>query len=518
MRYPASLRVLTPRPSWVTVAMTLTMASPVWANGFNTEYPDNGARALGRAGAFTAKADDPTAIYYNPAGLALQGPGLRLTVSANIVDLTHRFTPAATEDVVPRTRIEFETAEQNAPAFIAPFIAGQFGFEELPDWGFGFGIYGPAAHGNHRFPNQWTVKGATNTRTGADVSDDLAGNRDATLFPNGLVMETELLQMFPTLSAAWRPIKELSVGVSLQNSMVFATIRKGAGGVAPSEVELEFEDWFAPTATIGVHYAPTPSMQFGLSVRPGFRHEASGEARLRLFAECPNPDANGACTGEPTIGSYPYAGELTPENADGTPNNDITFSFDNPTVVRAGVRYVHRDDRTQEEIFDIEFDYVFEANSVHQGYEVEFEAQQVDLILANGGSIPDVPLPSLTDRRNYQDSHSFRLGGDWQVMPGELTVRLGASYETGASPEEFSHLDFPGLDLASGHIGAGYVIGPVTVDVGYAYVHMFSRSVDNSEAGIIDIQQPDESQWVPAGNGDFDGHYHVFGLSATTDL
>ena len=45
------------------------------------EFPDNGAVAMGRAGAFAAKADDGTAIYYNPAGLAIQATGVHVGAS-----------------------------------------------------------------------------------------------------------------------------------------------------------------------------------------------------------------------------------------------------------------------------------------------------------------------------------------------------------------------------------------------------------------------------------------------------
>ena len=38
-----------------------------------------GARAMGLGKAFTGLADDPSAIYYNPAGLALQNP-LQITL------------------------------------------------------------------------------------------------------------------------------------------------------------------------------------------------------------------------------------------------------------------------------------------------------------------------------------------------------------------------------------------------------------------------------------------------------
>lgn len=45
------------------------LASPVRAGGF--AFYEQGSKAMGMAGAFVAQADDPTAIFYNPAGLAL---------------------------------------------------------------------------------------------------------------------------------------------------------------------------------------------------------------------------------------------------------------------------------------------------------------------------------------------------------------------------------------------------------------------------------------------------------------
>src|SRR5262249_42850227 len=58
------------RRSFVAPLASLLLSSRAFAAGY--EFPDNGAVAMGRAGAFAAKADDPTAIYYNPAGLAAQ--------------------------------------------------------------------------------------------------------------------------------------------------------------------------------------------------------------------------------------------------------------------------------------------------------------------------------------------------------------------------------------------------------------------------------------------------------------
>src|SRR5262249_5150841 len=62
------------------VLLVAAAASPVAASGFARE--EQGASAAAQAGAFTARADDPSAIYYNPAGI-VQLDGSRLMFGAN---------------------------------------------------------------------------------------------------------------------------------------------------------------------------------------------------------------------------------------------------------------------------------------------------------------------------------------------------------------------------------------------------------------------------------------------------
>jgi len=47
-----------------------------------TEVPDNGSEQTGRGGAWVARASDPLAAFYNPAGLA--GQPTRLVLQSNI--------------------------------------------------------------------------------------------------------------------------------------------------------------------------------------------------------------------------------------------------------------------------------------------------------------------------------------------------------------------------------------------------------------------------------------------------
>src|SRR5438445_385865 len=58
------------------------------ANATNVlEFPDNGSEQMGRGGAWIARASDPLATFFNPAGLA--GQETAITLQANI-SLSHR--------------------------------------------------------------------------------------------------------------------------------------------------------------------------------------------------------------------------------------------------------------------------------------------------------------------------------------------------------------------------------------------------------------------------------------------
>ena len=68
---------------WKMVAVVLVLlftASTAFAGGFR--LPEQGAKAMGMGFAFTAQADDPSAIYFNPAGLTqLKGNNVMVGVT-----------------------------------------------------------------------------------------------------------------------------------------------------------------------------------------------------------------------------------------------------------------------------------------------------------------------------------------------------------------------------------------------------------------------------------------------------
>src|ERR1035437_31617 len=61
----------------IILAVSLALA-PAWANAVGFRLPNQDPDAIARGNAFVATADNPSAIYYNPAGITqLEGQNIR---------------------------------------------------------------------------------------------------------------------------------------------------------------------------------------------------------------------------------------------------------------------------------------------------------------------------------------------------------------------------------------------------------------------------------------------------------
>lgn len=470
------------------------------AGGFESEYADNNARVLGRAGAFAARADDPSAIQYNPAGLA-KLKGFNVLLSVNLLDVNQTFQPAPDKVLGGRSTRRFAPLEQEIDLTAAPMLALHFDFEALPDFDFAVGVYGPSGTTHRRFANQFRIQSVTRDANGADQLDRIRGQQGNALAPNGVLIESQMIQAYPTVAVAWSGVKNLRVGLSLQASVVDATIKKAIGGPIPGVAELDFTDPFTFTVIGGVQYDITDWLELGVMYRPSFENVATGTHRLRRFNECPNGDCPDDVSDQ-AIGPYGLGDDIPFSDADGSRNQDLEFRFTNPDILRLGLRYI--DPR-----FDVEFNYVFQRQSVHNAFGVNYQAT-----IATLDDIEVSPVPDIADRRDYQNTHGFRLGGDVSVLPEQLTVRWGASYENGSSPEDFTNLDFPGLDQWSVALGVSWHTKLVDIDLGYSHIGLIDRTVTDGTPSLIDITV-DPAQWKAVNKGDFSGSYNVFGLGTT---
>ena len=97
---------------WVTgfvLAALLGFGVDALAGGF--AFNENGAAATGKATAFVGEANDPSAIFYNPAGIT-QLPGTQVMIGASLVKLDSTFRSATT--------VESTQLQDQFPVYYAP--------------------------------------------------------------------------------------------------------------------------------------------------------------------------------------------------------------------------------------------------------------------------------------------------------------------------------------------------------------------------------------------------------------
>ncbi len=112
----------------------LAISASIFANGLSLN--SIGPKALGMGGAFIGLADDPTAIYWNPAGLVGQPSGILLAVTDIIPFASYKWE-------YPAFGIDYD-AEAEVKHYVAPNIFFNY---NLDNWSLGFGAYAPAGLG-----------------------------------------------------------------------------------------------------------------------------------------------------------------------------------------------------------------------------------------------------------------------------------------------------------------------------------------------------------------------------------
>ncbi|MBP7126417.1 outer membrane protein transport protein [Myxococcota bacterium] len=442
------------------------LACPSGALAAGFEYGPQGVHALGRGGAFTAGADDPSAIWWNPAALARMR-GTRLMYNHTLSDLSLSFErlPArrckggpSQDPCDPDPAYNNGTGEVSFPVIhqqqgffpmgISLGLTSDFG---LKDWAFGLGLSGPAAFGKVSYPNTAPASGQTEPAVSASRYS---------------VTDLDAMLAFVSLSAAYKYQQWFGVGITLQYVTV-PWVRYSVDIVGPAaavnqndpaknlndlRVDLDVADWAGVSGIAGFWVRPLPQLELAMAARVA-----------------PIPvRAKGDLTISGTQNSI-YA-RSAPVKVPGR------LSFDYPVDLRAALRFVWpQGDR---EVFDVELDYAWEQWSVQDAFRIRFDQQEVE---AFGTSLL---LKSLELPRNLKDTHSLRLGGTWNALPRHLWVSLGGWWESGAQPKAYTAIDLPSWDRFGLGFGVRGAWRGIEVGISYGHVFQLSRTVEAGEGRV----------------------------------
>jgi len=245
----------------------------IMAGGF--QINEHGARAMGLGGAFTAIANDASAIYWNNAGMTqLSGTNFMLGTALIAPNAEFRGVTPAIDKNYMKSDIFFPSH-----LFITHSINNSFAV--------GIGLTTPFGLGT-----EWS----------------------AGWVGRYLALKTKLTTFWVPITAAYKITDELSIGASFVYSFADVTITQNSSQApfaGDAYVELEGDDSFAYGYTFGILYKPLEELSIGASFRSEVKYDFKGTATT---------------TGAPQLGEI-----------GAFPNGDITAELTTPMNIVGGI-------------------------------------------------------------------------------------------------------------------------------------------------------------------------------------
>lgn len=493
------------------------------SSGFDS--PDIGVLQLGRGGAWVARADDPLAAYFNPAGLAAQRSGAHGGV--HFIQLAQCFTrlgpdgqpvppsyttaiPAPGSDGGPDPEVCAEGG-----LFPNPQLAATLRVSDA--LAVGVAVLGPHGVGERSWPES------------LPYTHPSFGEMTQPSPQRYLLTSLDALMLMPTLSVGFTPAEGVSIGAGFIWGMAaidfvnFAEATSAAGGDdfnahGDLRTRAKADDLFIPGFVLGARWAATAHLDLGA----WFKWQDAVRAKTDLTIESRYWTPAGAMNEDPCKGEPPGC-NVTEERSAG----DLTMQI--PMEAKLGLRY-HRPragapraarssaaeprvrDPMVDDLFDVELDFTWANNSAVDAIEVRFR----EGVPVRGTVVGTVP-PNADVPHRWRDVLGVRLGGDFVVLPSLLALRAGGFFEKKGQDDADLNLDFH-LGYRVG-VGAGVTARVGPVDISAAFQHTFFGPLDNGGKGRLKAV----SGAVPSGyrsiqsvnGGRFESSLDEFGLSGT---
>jgi long-chain fatty acid transport protein len=228
MRFPSSL-------------CALLIALPAVAFGYGSRIATQDAEATARGNAFSATADDPAAIYYNPAGL-MQLDGWNAEIGAYGISIDENYKPLHGSDGHESTAHEgFQTVPN---LFLSYHPNGK-------PFSFGLGIYSPFG-----LKTEWPD--------------------DASFRASGVYGSLEFISFTPTM--AIQVTRTLSIGLGISGNYENAELRQGLTSM-PGDYFSFKGDGLSVSGVAGILWKPTERQSIGLTYHTADSGDLNGHTQ-----------------------------------------------------------------------------------------------------------------------------------------------------------------------------------------------------------------------------------------------
>ena len=465
------------------VPLVLSAVVPRTADAAGLFTADRGVRPLGRGGAFVAGADDLGAIWYNPAGLADAGTTLFIDLSwLNFSSEYTRKTQVTDAGGTVRT-YNYPKVDGTTPFLPIPTLGGSYAFGSEKQFTVAIGILAP-----------YTAIASYPLTAGGQPSPSRYSL--VSLDGSALVISGAYF--------SYKPIEQIRIGGGLQalvgtfkSKVVFSASPPDRLISAPEDPaydslsQLNVGPILAPSGNFGIIAVPEKHVHLGASAQLPFWINAPAKIQVKL----------------------PNAAVFKDARQEG---EDARVRFRLPPVLRFGAEY--RTDLGDESTLRVEVAYVREFWSLHESIDVR--PDNVKLYQITGFPSPFGVAP-ISLPRHFQDSNSFRLGGEYSTKSifksNRTDLRAGVSYETSAIPREWvSPLTYDANKII-GSVGASLHAGENwRLDAVAALVLLNSTNVDPATAQVprVNPVQGNPTKTEAINGGEYSARAIILGVGA----
>jgi len=395
------------------------VAVPMYAAGFGIF--EQGTKATGMAGAFTAQADDPSALFYNAGGLAF------VDKQAFSIGTTY----------IHATKAELKGAD---PYPGVGYRAEEKKLSEFP----------PHAYWVRPINNAWKVGVGIETPFGLTTEWQHPAE-----FAGRFLSTKAALRAFdlnPTVG--WQVTPTFGIGVGAIARFSDVELVRYAGAVNPFtqsvvnigklDLKADFSEGYG--WNVGILHKYNNSFSWGLSYRSKITVDYKGDARLSPIS-----------TGNPVFDAV-LASRL-PFNT----KLPVKTAIDFPDMASLGLA------------FAITPNLLVETDANWTGWST-FKEVTIDFTGGTTNSLPDTTI-----EQRWKDVYNYRLGIRWTTSPS-AQWRFGYVYDQTPQPEESVNPLLPDANRNGYCIGFGYT-GGLKADFALMYLPFKERTRNKSFAG-----------------------------------
>ena len=396
---------------FLSVIICLALSTSVFAAGF--ALYETGARGTSLGGAMVARADDPSALFFNPAG---------------ITQLTGIQTMLGVQMIAPR--LDVKTTGQIVPA--GPLRLGVLGTNQVTTSLEDNEFWPPHAYLTYQVNDRWWLGFAVMSRFGLGVEFPTNWPGRFSSY-NAKIVTSEVN---PNIAYKVSDNFSVSAGVSMMyfDVKLQKKISPAIYGLGPGEIDQKLTgDSFGYGYNFGLHYKPTDWISFGASYRSKVTQHVEGDLEFR--------------------------GQSNPFQAGAFPNvsGDATIDLPDQYFFGVAVKPMKK--------LSVEVGAILTNWSSFEALKLELDSP----ILGGAAN-------SITQPKNWKNVWRYHVGLEYNVTDW-MDLRLSYIYDETPVPDETIGYELPDSDRNIFGIGLGFHKNNWWLDLSYNHLLFSDRQI-----------------------------------------